>query len=48
MKKTRALIPPNELWWLVADVDHVDAFSTYPEEHVEKVVDYFYGQLGVR
>ena len=36
---------PGSTIWLVSDVDHVDAFSTYPEEYVERVVDYFNGQL---
>ena len=36
---------PGSTIWLVPDVDHVDAFSTYPEEYVEKVVDYFDRQL---
>ncbi len=38
---------PGSSLWLVPDVDHTDAFSTYPEEYVERVVGYFDEQLGV-
>ena len=27
--------------WLAPDVDHVDAFLTYPDEYVDRVVEYF-------
>ncbi len=39
---------PGSSIWLVPGVEHTDAFSTYPEEYVEKIVDYFDGQLGSR
>ena len=38
--------PGSELW-VVPDVDHVDAFLTYPEEYVRRVGDYFAARLGV-
>jgi len=33
--------------WLVPEVGHVDAFLTYPEEYVERLVDYFQAHLDV-
>ncbi len=41
----RASRPGSELW-LVPDVDHVDAFTTYPEEYVRRVEAYFGERLG--
>ena len=38
---------PDSSIWLVQEVDHVDAFLTYPEEYVERVVTYFDERLGV-
>lgn len=38
---------PESSIWLVPDLDHVDAFSTYPEEYVERVADYFDAQLAI-
>ena len=32
--------PGGSILWLVKDVDHVDAFSIYPEEYVEQVKGY--------
>ena len=34
--------------WLLPDVDHVDAFMTYPEEYVERVTDYLDARLGIQ
>ena len=39
---------PESRIWLVPEVDHIDAFQTYPEEYVERIVDYFNGQLRVQ
>lgn len=36
---------PESLMWVVPEVDHVQAFPEHPEEYVERVVDYFDGQL---
>ncbi len=33
--------------WLVPEVGHVDAFLTFPEEYVERLVNYFDERLGV-
>lgn len=38
---------PDSSIWLVPEVDHVDAFSTHPEEYVARVVDYFTRRLDV-
>lgn len=38
---------PGSVIWLVPGVDHVDAFSTYPEEYVDRLVDYFNKQISV-
>jgi pimeloyl-ACP methyl ester carboxylesterase len=37
---------PDSTIWLVPEVDHVDAFSTHPDEYVARVVDYFARRLG--
>jgi pimeloyl-ACP methyl ester carboxylesterase len=37
----------DSIIWLVPEVDHVDSFSTHPEEYVTRVVDYFTRRLGV-
>ena len=39
---------PDSKMWLVPEVDHVDAFLTYPDEYVERLVSYLNGRLGVR
>ncbi len=39
---------PGSTLWLVPAVGHVDAFLTYPEEYVERLVDYFDKNLGVQ
>lgn len=31
----------GSLLWLVPDVDHVDAFLTFPDEYVDRVAEYF-------
>ena len=38
--------PTGSTIWLVPDVDHVDAFATYPEEYVERVRAYLDGRFG--
>ena len=38
--------PAGSSIWLVPDVDHVDAFATYPEEYVERVKAYLDGRFG--
>ncbi len=40
----QAAHPDSEIW-LVPEVDHVDAFLTFPEEYVERVVAYFRERL---
>lgn len=37
--------PAGSSIWLVPDVDHVDAFATYPEEYVERVAVYLEGRF---
>ena len=37
--------PAGSSIWLVPDVDHVDAFATYPEEYVERVAAYLQGRF---
>ena len=37
---------PDSSLWLLPEVDHVDAFLTYPEEYVERVTSYFLSRLG--
>ena len=37
---------PESSLWLVTDVDHVDAFLTYPEDYVDRVASYFGARLG--
>lgn len=39
---------PGSTLWLVPAVGHVDAFLTYPEDYVERLVDYFDENLGVQ
>jgi fermentation-respiration switch protein FrsA (DUF1100 family) len=36
---------PESVIWLVPNVGHVDAFPKYPEEYVDRVVDYFERQI---
>ena len=31
----------GSILWLVPDVDHVDAFLTYPDEYVDRIAEYF-------
>ena len=38
---------PDSIIWLVPEVDHVDSFSTHPEEYATRVVAYFTQRLGV-
>ena len=33
--------PEGSFLWQVPDVDHVDAFLTYPDEYVDRVTEYF-------
>jgi len=37
---------PGSSIWLVPEVEHVDAFLTYPEEYVERVIAYYDARLG--
>ena len=37
---------PDSILWLAPDVDHVDAFLTYPEEYTNRVATYFQERLG--
>ena len=37
---------PDSDLWLAPDVDHVDAFLTYPEEYTDRVASYFRERLG--
>ncbi len=39
--------PAGSTFWLVPEVDHVDAFITHPEEYVDRVAEYFGERLGV-
>jgi pimeloyl-ACP methyl ester carboxylesterase len=34
--------------WLVPEVDHVDAYITYPDEYVDRILDYFDRRLDAR
>ena len=43
--RVHAAAHPDSELWLVEDVDHVDAFDTYPEEYAERVTAYFAGRL---
>ena len=38
--------PAGSSIWLVPDIDHVDAFTTYPEEYVERVRAYLDDRFG--
>ncbi len=38
--------PAGSSIWLVPDVDHVDAFATYPEEYVQRVSAYLDDRFG--
>ena len=38
--------PAGSSIWLVPDVGHVDAFATYPEEYVERVMAYLDDRFG--
>ena len=40
--------PAGSSIWLVPDVDHVEAFATYPEEYVERVRAYLDDRFGSR
>jgi len=40
--------PTGSIIWLVPDVDHVDAFATYPEEYVERVKAYLDDRFGAQ
>ena len=39
---------PDSVLWTVEDVDHVDAFLTFPEEYVRRVAEYFESRLGAQ
>jgi len=39
---------PESIIWLVPNVGHIDAFLTYPEEYVDRLVEYFHKLLGVQ
>ncbi len=39
---------PDSSIWLVPEVDHVDAYITYPEEYVDRILDYFDRRLGAQ
>ena len=39
---------PDSSIWLVPEVDHVDAYITYPDEYVDRILDYFNPRLGAR
>ena len=38
--------PRGSELWLAPGADHVDAFTTYPQEYTEKVAAYFNFRLG--
>ena len=38
--------PDGSTIWLAPDVDHVDAFATYPEEYVQRVRTYLDDRFG--
>ena len=40
--------PAGSSIWLVPDADHVDAFATYPEEYVQRVMAYLDDRFGSR
>ena len=37
---------PGSSIWLVPEVEHVDAFLTYPDEYVQRVMAYYDARLG--
>ena len=41
----RAAQPESSIW-LVPEVEHVDAFLTYPDEYIERVMAYYDARLG--
>lgn len=46
--KVHGAAHPGSSIWLVPEVEHVDAFLTYPEEYVERVIGYYDVRLGQR
>ena len=44
--KVHQAAAPGSSIWLVPDVDHVDAFLTYPEEYVDRIMVYYEARLG--
>lgn len=46
--KVHGAAHPGSSIWLVQEVEHVDAFLTYPEEYVERVLGYYDVRLGHR
>ena len=37
--------PAGSELWLVPDVDHVDSFTTHPDEYIRRIIRYFEGRL---
>ena len=45
-QRVQQAAPAGSSIWLVPDLDHVDAFTTYPEEYVERVSAYLDDRFG--
>ncbi len=45
-QRVQQAAPAGSSMWLVPDLDHVDAFATYPEEYVERVRAYLDDRFG--
>ena len=46
--KVHRAAPLGSSIWLVPDVDHVDTFSAYPDEYVDRIMTYYEARLGVQ
>ena len=45
-ERVREAAPAESELWLVPGVEHVDAFTSYPDEYVDRVARYFEARLG--
>ena len=44
--RVHAAAPPGSTIWLVPNTEHVNAFTNFPDEYVERVSGYFAQRLG--
>ena len=44
--KVHEAAPEGSSIWLVPDVEHVDAFLTYPDEYMDRIMTYYEARLG--